>query len=131
MFGIIMKLAGTLLPGILKIVDQAVPDKDLAMKIKMEIQSKMLQGEMEEMKAAASIISAEATGESWLQRNWRPITMINFLILVNMFWFGFTPENITPEMLDHLFTLIKIGLGGYVIGRSSEKIAKVYMARKD
>ena len=129
--GIILKLAGTLLPGIFKIVDKAVPDKDMAAKIKLQVQEMMYKGDMAELKAAASIISAEASGDSWLQRNWRPMTMINFLVLVNMYWFGYTPENITPEMLDHLFMLIKIGLGGYIVGRSSEKVMKMYTASKN
>jgi len=130
MGGLLAKLAGTLLPGIFKIVDKAVVDKDKANEIKLKIQTMMFEGEMAELKAAASIISAEATGESWLQRNWRPLTMMNFLILVNMYWFGYTPENITADMLASIFELIKIGLGGYVIGRSAEKVVKVWQGTK-
>lgn len=126
MGALIAKLAGTLLPGIFKIVDKAVPDKDKAADIKLQIQTMMFQGDMEELKQAAAIITAEANGESWLQRNWRPLTMINFLILVNAYWLGYTPPNITPDMLASIFGLIKIGLGGYVIGRSAEKVTQVW-----
>ena len=35
-----------------------------------------------------------------------------------------------PELTDALFELIKIGLGGYVVGRSAEKIANDYSAAR-
>ena len=71
-------------------------------------------------------IQAEATGESWLQRNWRPLTMIWFSILLGGYWFGYTPENLSEEAILSLFGLIKLGLGGYVLGRSAEKITKEF-----
>jgi len=69
-------------------------------------------------------IQAEATGESWLQRNWRPLTMVWFSALIGGYWFGYTPENLSEEAILSLFGLIKLGLGGYVLGRSAEKITK-------
>ena len=44
----------------------------------------MLAVQLEEQQLAASarLIAAEAGGRSWLQRNWRPITMLRFLALV-------------------------------------------------
>lgn len=65
----------------------------------------------------ARIIAAEATGGSWLQRNWRPITMITFLVLVVCDSFGLLKQPLAPQM----WTLLQIGLGGYVVGRSVEK----------
>jgi len=74
--------------------------------------------------AQAKVITAEATGSSGLQRMWRPITMLTFVGLIVARWLGFTTDNITPELELELFSIIKIGLGGYVAGRSLEKIAK-------
>lgn len=68
--------------------------------------------------AKASIIRAEAQGASWLQRNWRPITMLTFLILVVADTFGLTKFRLAAEA----WTLLQLGLGGYVVGRSAEKI---------
>jgi hypothetical protein len=67
----------------------------------------------------AKVIQAEAQGSSWLQRNWRPITMITFLILVVCDAFGL----LTFRLAEQAWTLLQIGLGGYVIGRSVEKSA--------
>lgn len=71
----------------------------------------------------AKIITAETTSGSWLTRNWRPITMMNFLLIVNLYWFGFQPEGLSPEVITQIFEIIKWGLGGYVVGRSVEKTA--------
>lgn len=66
----------------------------------------------------SNIVLAEAQGKSWLQRNWRPITMMSFLMLVIMDSFGFLPFRLAGDA----WTLLQIGLGGYVAGRSGEKI---------
>jgi len=71
-----------------------------------------------------SVIRAEAESEHGLAAMWRPLTMLIFVALVSAHWFGFTPSNMRPETVDNLFLLVQIGLGGYVVGRSAEKVAK-------
>ena len=74
--------------------------------------------------AQANIIMAEAGGKSWIQRSWRPVTMLTFVGIVLMRWFGLTAE--VPEAVEvELMSLIKIGLGGYVAGRSVEKVTEI------
>ena len=68
--------------------------------------------------AKSKVIESEAKGESWLQRNWRPITMLTFLILVVCDSFGLLAFRLSNEA----WTLLQIGIGGYVVGRSGEKI---------
>ena len=77
-----------------------------------------LEYESEILKAKAGIIMAEAQGGSWIQRNWRPITMLTFLALVVMDSFGW----LASPLADEAWTLLQIGLGGYVVGRSAEKV---------
>lgn len=93
------------------------------LKIQTEITGKVMDYERQLLDAQAKIVLAEAAGESWLQRNWRPLMMVWFAVLLGMFWFGKTPENITQETIGHLFTLLELGIGGYVVGRSLEKVA--------
>ena len=95
-------------------------DPQAAVKIR-QIEAQLEQTRLE---VRGQAIQAEATGESWLQRNWRPLTMIWFSILLGGYWFGYTPENLSEEAILSLFGLIKLGLGGYVLGRSAEKITK-------
>jgi 1,4-dihydroxy-2-naphthoate octaprenyltransferase len=80
---------------------------------------------MEQLKLAVSVIVAEAQSGSWLTRSWRPITMLTFLWLIVSYWYGWHAANLSDALVGELFTIIKIGLGGYVIGRSGEKIAPV------
>lgn len=88
-------------------------------RIQNEFATKALGYETALMEAQSKAITAEATGHSWLQRNWRPITMLTFLTLVVLDQTGQLAFRLAPEA----WGLLKIGLGGYVIGRSAEKIA--------
>ena len=54
-----------------------------------------MQFEADQVKAQAGVVTAEATGESWLQRNWRPITMLSFVGLLFLYWFGVQPANVS------------------------------------
>ena len=91
-------------------------------KLQQAITDKVISYETQLMDNQAKVILAEAQGESWLQRNWRPIMMIWFAALLGMYWFGFTPENLTQDTINQLFLLMQIGIGGYIVGRSGEKI---------
>jgi len=73
--------------------------------------------------AQSDVIQAEARGESWLQRNWRPVTMLTFMSLIAARWMGWTAPGMSESEYLSLYDLMKIGLGGYVVGRSAEKIA--------
>ena len=58
--------------------------------------------EKETLAMQATIITAEAQGESWIQRSWRPITMLTFVALVVARWMGYSAENVTPELEEDL-----------------------------
>lgn len=73
-------------------------------------------------KAAADVVKAEAESEHWLTSNWRPLTMLTFVGLVVARWMGWTAPGMSEAEYLSIYELIKIGLGGYVIGRSAEKI---------
>ena len=68
-----------------------------------------------------SLILAEMHG-TFLQRSWRPLMMLWFAALIGMWWFGVEPDNFTQADKDNLFGLLKLGIGGYVVGRSAEKV---------
>lgn len=125
-------LIGPVISGIFGVVDKVVEDKDAAGQIKAKLQEMVLTGQMKEIEAAASIIVAEAQGDSWLQRNWRPLLMCLFGVIVAnnyllapyiLLFMGIDVElTIPPDMWD----LLKLGVGGYVVGRSVEKGIKVW-----
>ena len=72
--------------------------------------------------AAAEVVKAEAASSHWLAANWRPLTMLTFVGLVVARWMGYTAENMSEAEYLSIYDLIKIGIGGYVVGRSAEKI---------
>lgn len=119
-------ILGIITGPITKIIDKAVPDKDLAKKINQDILTQMLSYDSQVLKETADIIKSEAKSESWITRSWRPLVMIWFAILLGLYWFGLAPEYLieNPAVVEELFNLLKIGIGGYVVGRSVEKTAK-------
>jgi hypothetical protein len=81
--------------------------------------------------AAAGIINTEAASTHWLAANWRPLTMLIFVGLIVSRWLGYSAENMTEAEYLSIYDLVKIGLGGYVVGRSAEKIVpKIIDARR-
>jgi len=107
-----------------KLIDRAIPDKDKALEIKRQLDLDLQDIERTELKGAIDIIVAEAKGDSWLQRSWRPVLMLWFSGLVGAHWLGFTPDNLSQDTVNSLLSIVQIGIGGYIIGRSGEKIAK-------
>ena len=121
-----MNLIDKLIKPVADLASEFITDKDKANEFKATLYSKVLENDGELIKASAGIVKAEAQSTSWLTRSWRPITMLSFLGLVFSWWFGYTPPNVTEAQISDVFDLIKLGLGGYVIGRSGEKIVKEY-----
>lgn len=85
--------------------------------------------------AQKEVILAEAKG-TWLQRNWRPITMLSFTFIIVYAYFiepAFltTPNPISESLNPNFWSLLKIGLGGYVVGRSVEKVSNTVTKNVD
>jgi|TARA_A200000113_G_scaffold132504_1_gene119181 uncharacterized membrane protein len=106
-------------------IDKTIDNKAEAEKLKQSIQQQLLSGQLKELEAQAKIITAEAQG-GWLQRNWRPILMLVFAGLVVAHWFGFTAPNIPESVQNSLLNIVLVGVGGYIVGRSGEKIMDKY-----
>jgi len=114
----------------LGVVDKSVENKDLAEKLKSQITSQMLDNNSKELQSAASIIQAEASSKHWLTATWRPALMwICIIVIFNNYIllpfaniiFGASVELSIP---DPMWNLLTIGVGGYIAGRSGEKIAQ-------
>lgn len=84
----------------------------------IDYESKLLEGK-------TKIIESEAKGESWLQRNWRPLLMCICMFIVFNNYVLVPYFNLPVTTLDdHIWTLMDLGVGGYVAGRSLEKISE-------
>ena len=116
----------SLLHPILHIIDKNILDKDLAEKIKATLTTQGFDLMRKELQAQKSVLNTEVSGDSWLQKNWRPILMLVFTVLMVAYWLGFAGKNLSEETIANLLSIIKIGISGYVIGRSAEKIMRTF-----
>lgn len=92
-------------------------------KAKKELTEVIITGYSDVYSYQRDIIVAETNSESWLTRNWRPITMLTFVIVIFLRYTGITQFSIPLELESKLMDLIQIGLGGYVASRGIEKVA--------
>lgn len=115
-------------------IEKAVPDKDLQAKLKADLQTQLLQSHTQEIQAAAKIVEAEAKA-GWFASSWRPLLMyVLIFILVWNYVIGpvikvFTGAIISFELPGDVWTLLNVGLGGYVVGRSAESVARTMANR--
>jgi hypothetical protein len=104
------------------ILDKIFPDPEKANEAKLKFFELQQSGDLEEFKGRVSIIKAEAESEHWLSATWRPILMLTFGALIVARWFGWAAPNLAESEYLKLWDIVELGLGGYVIGRSAEKI---------
>ena len=128
MLGILGAVA-PLIKTLFKTIDKTIENKADVERIKQSIQQQLLSGQLKELEAQAAIIVAESKG-GVLQRNWRPLLMIIFAGLIVAHWFGYTAPNIPESVQNSLLNIVLVGMGGYIVGRSSEKIMDKYKEKK-
>lgn len=109
-----------------------------AEKAQAMIRLREIEADIEKQLIAAQkeVVVAEAGG-NWLQRSWRPLLMLevvfivgwNFIIVPLLNALGL--NIVVLELPEQLWTLMTVGMGGYVIGRTAEKtVPKVASAIK-
>lgn len=106
------------------------------MRIENEMTMKAMEVHQKEIEAQKEIIVAEAKSDSWLASSWRPILMLiigaivanNYIIYPYLSMFT---ENATVlELPDKLWNLMQLGVGGYIVGRSGEKVVDKWKNKK-
>jgi hypothetical protein len=119
----IQMLIPALAPILGKVVGNLFPDPAEKAKAEQEVLVQLMQHQQQIENAAASIIQTEAASKHWLAANWRPVTMLTFLGLIVARWFGWAAPDLSEAEYIKLWSIVEFGLGGYVVGRSVEKIA--------
>jgi predicted MFS family arabinose efflux permease len=123
---------GDAVKGVTDLVGQFVEDKDKANELETAIKNKLIGLEQEVVKAQRDTIVAEAKSQSFIARNWRPIMMLTFVFIIanNYILFPYVQlfggTALELEIPDAMWSLLKIGVGGYVMGRSGEKMVESY-----
>lgn len=116
-------LIPALAPIITQVVGNLFPDPAERAKAEADAMRQLLAHQSEIESAAAKIINTEAASTHWLAANWRPLTMLVFVGLIVARWFGFAAPGLAEAEYLKLWSIVEFGLGGYVVGRSVEKVA--------
>lgn len=111
-----------LLPMLSDLVRRLVPDPAQRDQAQAELVRQFTAGELAPLQGAINAMLAELQG-NWLQRSWRPLLMLTFGGLIVARWFGLVAPGLSEAEYLELWGIVKLGLGGYVVGRSVEKTA--------
>jgi len=118
------------------VLKRVIPDSDKANDIEKEVKLALLEhtDSLEAMRG--KIVLEEAKSANWLTAAWRPILMMVVILIIacNYLIFPivriFYPEMISLELPQELWQLLTIGVGGYVVGRSGEKMIDTWKGGK-
>ena len=119
--GSIFKPAAELIDNLHTSDEERLKIKQAMFELQVDAFNKAEEYEGALLDAKKTIITAEASSGSWIASNWRPITMLTFLVLV----VGDSMGLLATPLADEAWTLLQLGLGGYVVGRSAEKVTNI------
>ena len=113
-----------------KVIDNLFTTDEERLHAKNEMLKVLKEQQLQLQKLQTEVILAEAKG-NWLQRSWRPILMLAFGFIVIYVKFIAPLFGLPiPPLEDEFWNLLQLGIGGYVIGRSAEKIASKVIIKK-
>jgi uncharacterized membrane protein (DUF106 family) len=113
-----------------KVIDNLFTSDEERLAARNKIMQVLKEKELELQKMQTDVIIAEAKG-NWIQRSWRQLLMLSFgfIVIYNKFaapLFGWP----IPILEEEFWTLLQIGIGGYVVGRTGEKMMTTYVDKK-
>ncbi len=132
-------IVGTIVSGLMsgpfnKIIDSYVNDLELRRKLKAELETNLMAHLGKSLELEQAIVLAEVKSEYWLTRSWRPLLMlclVAFLVFVGFVLpmadlmagrtLPFDPR--WTALPEGFWDFLSVGVGGYIGGRSLEKIA--------
>ena len=133
----IQALLPVIAPLVGDVIRRVLPeDSNKRLEVEREINMELMSNRQAIEQAADSVILAESKSEHWITATWRPILMLtitaivgwNFLVapLIELAVLLSTNDQVplSIPLPEQLWNLLMIGVGGYVVGRSGEKIAK-------
>ena len=116
--------------GVVSAVGEVVDRLTLPAREKKQLETDLMrvfvEWEQRVMEARSAVLVEEARG-TWLQRSWRPMVMLTFAVIVVVGTFVSLP---ILDDTSRFWDLLEIGLGGYVMGRSGEKIVQAFTGKK-
>lgn len=90
-----------------------------------EVRLKTLELQTKAIEMQAEIIKSDNQSDSWLAKNWRPITILTMLLLLVIITvcrlFSISTGNLSPAFETNLFEMISYSILGYGSLRTLEK----------
>ena len=132
---LIMSAVSAIMSGPLdKLIDSYVQDLELRRKLKAELETNLLTHLGKSLELEQAIVLAEIKSEDWLTRMWRPILMMVLIWLLLFAGFVLPLADLVAgktlpfnprwtALPDGFWSFLSVGVGGYIGGRSLEKIA--------
>ena len=118
--------SGGLVTEVGKVIDNLFTSDEERLNAKNKVFKVLQEQKLKLQQLQTEVILAEANG-NWLQRSWRPILMLSFGFIIIYVKFIAPLFSLTiPPLEVEFWSLLKLGIGGYVVGRSGEKIMKEY-----
>jgi hypothetical protein len=117
-----------LAPIIGDLVKRIIPDGDKSVEVEKEIKLALLEHTDSLEALRGKIVLEEAKSTNWLTASWRPLLMMVIIAIVALNYLIFPVANMfmgTVYAIDlpiELWNLLQIGVGGYIVGRSGEKM---------
>lgn len=118
---------GDAIAGLSNIAGKFIEDKDKLNQFEAELSSKMMDLNSKLVSYQRDIIVAETKSKSFLAANWRPIMMLSFVgIIINNYMVSpylqlLGIPFVVMEIPEDMWTLLHLGVTGYIVGRSAEK----------
>ncbi len=143
-----------ILPAAMELLKRFIPDKKEqaeaeiklkeilleADKVRQETEARKLEAQAKQVESASSVIRAETESESVAARNWRPHLMYFFMGLIaygavispllRAIFSTFGIDVPIYTLPTQVWDIVWVCVGGYVIGRSGEKMVGFYSSAK-
>ncbi len=139
MFGFLASLlGGPIVNSVMDVVKGFQQRQMTEAEMKAEVEKAVLGTLTEVTRSQADVIMAETRSEDWLTRNWRPVVALTAFF---SYWYviigyphlhawGLMPKLGFGEAgLENMFYLTVVSVGGYVGGRTVEKVATTIRRR--
>lgn len=139
---LVAQIATSLVQGPLnKVLDAYVSDLELRRKLAAELEQQFMAHLNKATELGASVVLAETQSEHWLTRSWRPLLMLilmGFLVLAGLILpladlVAGHPVRFEPRwslLPAGFWDFLGVGMGGYIGGRSLEKVAGLVFPEK-
>jgi hypothetical protein len=133
--GLIMNAVGAVMSGpVNKILDAYVKDAELKRKLQAELEGSLVTQLGKSLELEKDIVLAEVQGEHWITYAWRPMLMMLFMAFLVLVGFVLPMVDLAvgktiaynprwTSLPDGFWQFLSVGVGGYIGGRSLEKIA--------